>query len=794
MSKYLITGTKRYNASNKTKLVCGLLLGTVLTSASAFAQETNAAGTADNNMGQLQEIVVTAQRRSENVQNVPIAISAFSGASLKSGGVTSVLDLGHADPSLQANFNQGVAYPFLRGIGNIAAGVVGNESSVAVYVDDMYFTRLFSSIVGLNSIERVEVLKGPQGTLFGRNASGGAIQMFTKDPGQETEVEASIGYANYNKWSGQFYLSAPLSDTLSWNIAAGGSDQSDGWGRSILNGQKEYLGKSWTVRSKLIWEPTDTTRIKIVGFYAYQKDDFGQPHDWLKGTFGGTTNVYGTPFPDTSIPAFPGYPNPPTISPSLADSGGFYNSRFAFKNQTEFDTYGGSLRIDQEVGFGDLVSITGFKNSDGHVQNQINFNSPTWLSLPFTVPDHQFTQELQIKSKPDSSIKWILGAFYMHYFAGYNPGQFRGDLLDLFVAPGATQDVYGLQTIDSYSAFGQTTVPLGESTNLTAGLRYTNDKLKGKGEQFVNIPSVGTIQLGTTYNNRKTFQRVTWKAAIDHHLSRDVMVYASYSRGYKAGTYNTVPLVADPARPEIVDAYELGFKSELFDRRVRLNGALFWSEIKDPQVLTVIGSPPTASVALINAQKARTRGVELGVTAAAAEGLEVRANVTYLDAEYTKFINAPHFEGGTPGSIYPVLYGPSDVNNPAVFPTTLDASGYTLPNSPKWRFDIGANYAVDAQIGRFVADVGVSYSGRYDWGTTYQDSGVSQKPVTLVNASLTFTPAALSNVSFSVWGKNIGDVQHYAFSESNTFGFGVGGWRAVAAPPRTYGGTISVKY
>src|SRR5690606_27504801 len=147
---------------------------------SAVAQEAGSEEAAES-AGQLQEIVVTAQRRSESAQDVPISISAFSGDKLEAGGVTSALELGHVDPSVKTNFNQGVAFPCLRGIGNIAAGVVGNESSVAMYLDDFYYTRLFSSILELNSVDRVEVLKGPQGTLFGRNASGGAIQVFTRD-------------------------------------------------------------------------------------------------------------------------------------------------------------------------------------------------------------------------------------------------------------------------------------------------------------------------------------------------------------------------------------------------------------------------------------------------------------------------------------------------------------------------------------------------------------------------------------------------------------------------------------
>ncbi|WP_176595018.1 TonB-dependent receptor [Sphingobium sp. 15-1] len=791
---------RRNNLKNYSVSSCitytAMLLSSATCSSIAFAQEasTVANNTVDANTtgsgDQLHEITVTAQRRAQSAQDVPISVAAFDGAQLQASGITSAIELGHVDPSVKTNFNQGIAFPFLRGIGNMAAGVIGNESSVAIYVDDFYYTRLYSSIVGLNDVEHVEVLKGPQGTLFGRNASGGAIQIFTKDPGKKLEVNADVGYANYDTLSAHAYLSAPLTDTLSWNVAAGWSNQRDGWGRSIVNGQKEYLGKNWTVRSKLLWEPTPTTRVKLVGFYARQQDDFGQEHDVLKGTVSGTTNIASV------VPTATGYPDPVVIYPSLADSGGFYDSRNIYRTDADIETYGASLRIDQETAFADLVSISAFKNSFGFTYNQISWVSPRWLEIDVGNRDNQITQEFQIKSKASSPVNWIVGAFYMHYYAGYDPAVFKGDLTNFFVAPGAIQNQYGFQTVDSYSAFGQATVPLNDSTNVTGGLRYTYDRLKGKGYTYIDDPAVGTYLAGGVSRAHHSFQRVTWKAAIDHHFTPDLMAYASYSRGYKSGTYNTIPLSAEPAAPEIVDAYEIGFKSEFFNRRVRLNGALFLSDIKDPQVQTVVGTPPNAAAGLINAGSARSKGFELELTAIPTEGLQLRGSVTYLHARYTDFVNAPHYEGGVPGSgsPYPILTGATDINDVSIFPTTFDATGYRMPNAPTWSFSVGANYALDAQIGKFVADVSLAHTSKYNWGVTYSYNGIWQRPMALVNASLSFTPSSLDNVTISFWGKNIGNKQYYAFSEGNVYGFGASGWRGVAAAPRTYGGTITVKY
>jgi iron complex outermembrane receptor protein len=403
------------------KRTFALLFCTSLTAVPAFAQQENAGGSE-----QLVEIVVTAQRREQNLQDTPAAVSAFGGQELQGRGVSSVQELGQVDSSLNIPAAAGVYLPFLRGIGNDAAGSVGNESSVPVYIDDVYYTRLSTAYLALGDIDRVEVLKGPQGTLFGRNSSGGAIQMFTKDPRQETEGDATIGYANYNTVSGQLYYSTPITDTLAWNVAFGGADQRDGWGRSITTGLPAYLENEATVRSKLIWEPSSGTRVKIVGFYAYTKGDIGLTQDRVRGTYGATAALIA-----------PGYPNPPMVLPSLADTpGGFYNNRLNFRDYNLERGYGGSIRIDQNISFADLVSISAFRNSKGDGHYDSDYSPQNFFNGDLYDIDNQITQEFQIKSKKDSKIDWIGGAFYLHSKAGYEPVQLYGDVVNFPVAPG----------------------------------------------------------------------------------------------------------------------------------------------------------------------------------------------------------------------------------------------------------------------------------------------------------------------------------------------------------------------
>ncbi|MFD0849030.1 TonB-dependent receptor [Sphingosinicella xenopeptidilytica] len=742
-------------------LICAFLVTTGLTSTTAFAQ----VETADDSYAQLQEIVVTAQRRSERLQDIPVAVSAFNAEALQASGVANLADLSHVAPSLQVSSTAGVYLPFLRGVGN-NNGSLGNESSVATYIDDVYYTRLATAYLELGSIDRVEVLNGPQGTLFGRNSSGGAIQMFSKDPGRDAEVNATIGYANFDKISGQFYASTPLTDTLAWNITVAGSDQRDGWGKSLTTGEDANLGWFVTLRSKLVWEPTDRTGIKLVGFYAKSRSDIGSVQDFYEGTFG-LNVVEGT-----------------VLTSLKNDKETFYDTRLDHRPDSSEEGYGGSLRIDQDVGFADIVSISAFRKSDGVYRTDLDYSGQPFYSADLGDQDDQITQEFQVKSKGDSKINWILGAYYLHWKAGYNPAVGYGDLFNLFVAPGAQLNFFSRQIVNSYSGFVQVTAPLGERTNLTVGGRYTHDRISGYGEQNYVIPGVGEVSAAAPgvpnpFSDKTKTNAFTYRVALDHRFTDDVMAYASVSRGFKAGAYNTLPLQTEAADPEKVQAYEIGLKTELLDRRIRLNGAAFWSDITSPQVLTTINTGTVSAVSLTNAEKARIRGAEASIEAIVSKGLTLRGAATYLDAEYTRFTNTPIFSGGlTPGSI---ITGP----------VLGDGSGNRMANVPEWRFDLGANYAVTTDIGEWVGDVSMSYTGSYPWTA---DNNLAAKSVTLVNASLTFTPTSLDWLTVSLWGKNLGNERYYLIGQESAGPAGTGGYPAAPAAPRTYGGSLSVKF
>jgi iron complex outermembrane receptor protein len=341
----------------------------------------------------------------------------------------------------------------------------------------------------------------------------------------------------------------------------------------------------------------------------------------------------------------------------------------------------------------------------------------------------------------------------------------------------SSQDLYGVQRIHSYAGYGQATFPIvADTTDLTLGLRYTSDKVHGVGIVSGVIPGVGTIPF-VTYDKTFDFHKMTYRVALDQHFTRDVMGYVSVGRGYKSGTFNTLPLTADPSNPEVVDSYELGLKTELLDRRLRVNVAIFQNNIKDPQVQTVVQGPGgTSFVGLTNAAKARSRGVEAELQAIVTDGLQLRFGGALLEAEYTDFKNGP--------VAFPILNAQGNPTAPyGLKPlTTQDESGSRMAQVPKTRFNAGLSYEVWTSVGHFNADANASYTSEFPWEP---DGIIRQEAYTLVGASLEWTPPSQDRLSLRLWGKNLTGKEYYV-TQLEVAGSQQGN-NAVAAEPRTFG-------
>lgn len=742
-----------------------------------------------NGQDGLQEIVVTAQKRSQNVQDTPLSVTALAGTSLAAKSITTVQELNRIDPALQIGHASGVVTTFIRGVGNPVT-TAGNEASVPVYIDDVYFVRASYPFFSLGSVERVEVLKGPQGTLFGRNASGGVISIYTRDPSDvDPEMSGKVGYGNYDTVSAQLYVNQPVAEGIAANLAVDVNRQDDGWGRDINTGLDTYREHHVSLRGKLLLDVAEGTTIKLIGYYQKSYNEQGAYNRAFPGTRAG--------YPDglhNGFPMIPGQPSAANPQPIL----GFYDTNTNFNLYDRSRGYGGSVRLDQELGFANFVSITALRRNKELYYSEGDYSPVDQLRYQLHTLDRQFSQEFQLKSNARSKVSWVLGAFYLNALQGYNPTDINGLGPKLVGVDNVA--LLGRQRIKSYAGFGQITYPISPDTNVTGGLRYTVDKLAGLGRVTTTLSAgvVGPDPVDlppTVFTASKTFKKWTYKASIDHHFGRDVMMYASYSRGYKAGTFNTLPLDSAPLEPEVVDAYEIGLKTELFDRRLRLNGALFWNDISNPQVQ----AQRNGLVALVNAGSARTRGAEIDATAIVARGLTLTVGATYLDAKFRDFRGAPSYcpspvisndqcrailtaNGASPELVASV----GNFNLNQIF---IDASGNRMPYASKLKLSAGASYTFDlGGFGTASLDGSLNYASRFNWDS---DNVIKEPAHTFFDAAASISPADLPNLSFRFWMKNITGVHNNIayFAIANN-----GGYLSAPGAPRTFGGEIGFKF
>ncbi|ATE65819.1 TonB-dependent receptor [Rhizorhabdus dicambivorans] len=704
---------------------------------------------ADDNSEGLQEIVVTAQKRSQNLQEVPVAVSAVDSGTLASANITSANDLGRIVPSLTIFATSGSVQPFLRGIGN-PGSLVGNEASNAVYIDGVYLVRVPSTLLQLNSIARVEVLKGPQGTLFGRNASGGLIHIITRDPSETPTAEGSIGYGNYNMIRVSAYASAGIAEGLAFDVTGLLIDQGDGWGKNVVTGRDWGRENTKAVRGKLRWK-SETTTVTLTGDYNRSDNDFIAQSQYLPGIQRG-------------------YDLPPFgLQPKLP----FYDIEANDTPVSRSRNWGVSARIEHDLSFATLTSITAYRRDKSYIVFDSDFGRSNLLRADLYGRVRQVSQELQLASRAGSSFDWLLGAFYLNSRSAYVPSRFTGLAID-FAAGGlpAVSDTYGRSSTKSAAAYGQATVHLTDKLDLTVGARYTQDKLSGAGRGDFYLVGSPVIP-APTITGRDTFKKFTYKGSLDYKISDDVMVYASQSRGYKAGLFNTLPFLPTAAKPEILDASEVGFKSELFDRRLRLNGAGFHYSFKNAQFQQFRG--PT--VVIINAPKARIYGAELEAQAALADGLTVRFGGGWLNSKYTDFPNAqtPVANLNTNPALGPVG---GYVNGFA----PLDASGNDMVRVPKWTFNIGLNYGIETSAGKFDFDINYAYNDGFAWDA---DNALRQSSYGLLDAQLKYTlPGRYDRFAIRAWAKNLTREKYYVAQIQSD---GARGSSAMPGAPRTYG-------
>jgi iron complex outermembrane receptor protein len=747
------------NRWNKVAFSFWFTVGAAMLSASvAVAVDTPTDSDESSQQGGLTEIVVTAQRREQRLQDVPIAVSAVSAETLAQANVTNVADVAKIIPSLSLQVQSGnIIQPFLRGVGNPAVGV-GNEASVAIYIDGVYYPRLPAPLFDLNNIERVEVLKGPQGTLFGRNASGGLIQVVTKDPSLDVQVvHASIGYGNYDTTRASLYASTPISDILAADISLLEVNQGNGWGHNIDTGAAAFLGRDYAARSKWLLKPDTGTQITLtLDFAKNDADDLGMTNR----PFDGSGSVHRLP-----------------VAPyNILPEGGFYDVSGDEPDRSSNKYYGGSLHIRQDVSFADLVSISAFSQLFGYGQYDADF-SPlpyTYLTEPYRV--NPFSQELQLVSHSNSTLDWIFGLYYLHLPSQLTGANIGG--IGVGGAPDASALYTTKDTTESEAAYGQATYHLPADTDVTLGLRYTRDELHANGRLDFSVPSLGVSVPGTEQYASTTFEKLTWRFAIDHKFDEDIHAYVSQSRGFKAGIYNLLPFSTTPAKSEVIDASEVGVKTVTFNDRLRLNAAVFYDKIKDPQVNIYVVDPATGQlgIELINAGGAEVKGVEFDGAASVLKGLSFNFGATFLHAVYTNFQNAPFYFQGT----YPATGGPPD-------PHPGNATGNHLPNAPDFAGNIGLLYSMPMTRGKWDFSVNDYEKGAFFF---QPDNYLKQHAYNLLDAQVKLT---LPNDRWAirVWGQNLMGTEYYVGADESG---GYSGNYGAPGAPRTFGVSFDYTY
>jgi iron complex outermembrane receptor protein len=772
----------------------------LLTGSPAYA-DTAAAADSD----QLVEITVTAQRHAENAQTVPISMIPITPEAAQNAGAFSTDMLAQLVPGVQMGHEIDSATTFVRGIGPNSNGT-GEESSVAVYLDDIYIPTGNASLFQLNAISGIDVLKGPQGTLFGRNATGGVVQVHTRDPQFDPEADFEGGYGNYDTFTGNAYVTGKVIEDVASNLAAYVTDQHNGWGHDVVTGQEAFTAEDWGIRNKWLWTPTSSTRILLAGDFAYTRGEVGLGfnqipqfvaaggHGYCPGEGGDDGNPQSSPV-SFKCPGMPG-----------ATYVGWYNTSDNENDRSVNEHTTLELKAEQELGFAKGVSITGWQNMTGSAHFNEDGSAYGDVDTDLVQRDRNLSQELQLISPADASyaswFNWIVGAFYMDDNAGYGPYSQLTGVAEGFptalVPPDYSFNLTDNVRTTSIAGYLQGTALVAVHTHLSLGTRYTVDKrLFTGGVWFADaIPEVGglpacdaaPIACPTTLATSGASHRwpmATYRVALDHEFSEDIMGYVSWNRGMKSGQFDTFgtafggPINNPPVNPEVLKSLEAGMKTEWLDHHLQVNLSAFHYNVQNLQMAIIMAG----GTKLINAASAQVNGGELSVNVIPVTHLTLSGGVSVLYGHYDSFNNAPDY---FPPDAY---YAGSNLAAPACTPSgaySCNASGLDLIRAPHYGADLAADYVIPSAAGDFDLNANVSYTDSFYW---FPDESLRQPVVNLFNASVKWTHPS-RRYELRLWGANLTGAEYYSFgSEAIAYG-----QQFSPAAPRTFGVTAGMHF
>ena len=757
--------------------------GSLLMSGQASAEEASQG---------IEEVVVTARRREETAQTVPIPISALSSEYLEDRGITEIQRIEQVTPNLDFT-NSGVARQtaqiFLRGIGQVNWGPT-QDPKVGTYLDGVYLGRPQGSVFDLFDVERVEVLRGPQGTLFGRNTTAGLVHVITRDPTDEFEGKVRVGTGNAGQMSTDAVLNIPMIEGVLAGRFSMNTRRDDGY-MTDRSGRKWNETDSKSARAKLLWTPTDTFEAMFTADYfgARETSGLGQ----CLGVSGGATGL-------NFLTAIAGRLD--DLVRACTPTGDYYLSNDNDPNALEVDTRQVALDISWDMGWGTLNSLTAGRSMETMSQSwgwATDFvgepsNGLEVLEGPASGvtgygrnPYKQVSQEFTLESEAfDDRLSWTVGAYWFHESAtglisvpGWRNADLNpsaedaplwrveavpgapefGTLGDIFAANmmaiGRNQETHG--TNSSYAAFAEATYDISDDWSVTAGYRYTKDTREFRRYQYGTDGSFdpGNFCPGMPLdaNGAATMEyceqevrygRATPRLIVNYDVNDDIMVFASFARGYSAGGMNG-DIRMRPFEPEISDNWEIGMKSRLADDRLQLNVNAFFNDYENQQITVsrIQNGQPTAD--LINAQKATLKGVEMEMQATPMANLYLTASMGYISGEYDEFTTTDTRLVG----VAPNIVSEEFIN---------DFGYLDFPSGSNW--SLHAAYEIPMDNGGMVT-IGAGWSHRGDLYSTLQQYETSiQEAYGLLDARIVWD---LSNnkTSVAIWGTNLNGKKYF---------------------------------
>ena len=756
-----------------------IALGMITTSFSANAADE------DDNTFAIDEITVTAQKRAESLQDVPVAITAIGGDTLRENDISNLQDIGNRTPGMTfAAFSVGQPEIAIRGIGTKEDGASAGDS-VVVSVDDVYIAARTAQVFDIFDLERVEILRGPQGTLYGKNSIGGSINFVTTTPNEETEIRFRQTVGDYGRFDTAGMISGQIAENLFGKISFS-RRKHDGYYTNVLAGS-EFFGErqgesnTFAYRGTLRWTPSEDLEVILTA-------------DGADDTQGGSNRE-----PLGSEPGFHGgdnASNPIAVNAALGGSGSPFDTLNNVKGYTDRTVQGYSLKINWDQSWGTFTSISAYRKSDfdwledseglpGSTEfvplnvSGANFFAPASSGFAFDVDDaaiektKQLTQEFRVTSNGDSDFNWVVGAFYSREETDRTENYFFPSIGLEIAGENFPSDMSSVQTnrSDTFAIFADGSYDVSEEITIRGGVRYSSETKDMTAEGIVHS-GIGLLLTNfAEVGDSHTWSKVSWRLVADWKFDDNSMAYASVSTGFKSGGYTGSASTAEKAldffEPETATAYEVGLKSQFWENRIRMNVSAFYTDYSNLQVTRFFQPDEDGFGQFIteNAASADIKGVEVELTALLTEALEFGGSYAYLDTEYVDYIGSP----GVGGS--------------------ADFSGNTLRQSPEHSLNLYAKYTLEMEDG---SSLSAKVDYRYQ-GLSYYDP--DNNDITKIDAyslwdgRLAWTSPD-SNWELAAWVKNIGNEEYttHVFSQRGSrIAF------ALYGAPRTYGltGTYS---